>query len=247
MSPESPVRRPFGQVPAAPEEPPRDELRLSADAPVVLHLDPPSFAAEQYRTLAVQIEERVGPASGGQGYALAVTSAEEKAGKTLTALNIALALARGGERRVLLVEADLWRPGLRGYFEGEWPAERGLLQVLSGTLTVPQATVRIPSAGLDLLASGSTGRVGDVLSSRRLVELFADLRRRYELIVIDTPPLPLLAGARAIAGRADGVVFIVRADQSRRSGIEHALAALGRQKLIGIVFNAMRVHRRGYY
>ena len=57
-----------------------DELRLRVDAPVVLHLDPPSFAAEQYRTLAVQIEERVGLGSGGLGRTVAVTSAEEEAG-----------------------------------------------------------------------------------------------------------------------------------------------------------------------
>lgn len=234
-------------VPALAHPTAGDELRLRVDAPVVLHLDPPSFAAEQYRTLAVQIEERVGLGSGGPGRTVAVTSAEEKAGKTLTALNLALALARGGERRALLVEADLWRPGLQGYFEGAWPVERGLSQVLDGSLSVAQTVTPIAGAGLDLLASGSSGRVGDVLSARKLEELFGELGRRYEVVVVDTPPLPLLAGARAIAGRVDGVVFVIRAGQSRRASIEQALAALGQAKVLGIVFNAMRVQLRGYY
>ena len=66
--------------------PARTAARLREDAPVFLHLDPPSFAAEQYRTLAVQVEERLSPI-GTRGYILTVTSPEEAAGKTLTSLN----------------------------------------------------------------------------------------------------------------------------------------------------------------
>ena len=244
MSGEAPLRA--APPPSGERVRSRTGVRLKLDAPAVLHLDPPSFAAEQYRSLAVQLEGRIA-LSGLSSFVLAVTSAEEKAGKTLTALNSALTLARGGERRVLLVEADLWRPGLRGYFEGDWPGQRGMMQVLDGTLTLSQATMRIEEAGLDLLSAGASGRVGDVLSGRRFAEFLREVRERYDVIVIDTPPLPLLAAARAIAARADGVVFVVRASQSRRAGIEHALNALGPDKVIGIVFNAARIRGGSYY
>jgi polysaccharide biosynthesis transport protein len=223
------------------------EVRLREDAPVVLHSDPPSLGAEQYRALAVQIEDRIAASLSAAGYLLAITSAEERAGKTLSALNLALTLARGGERRVLLVEADIWREGLRQYFRTAWSRERGLVQVLEGTLAVPQAVVRIAGAGLDLLPSGTTAKIGNVMSGRHLTDLFAELRRSYEIVVLDTPPLPLLASARAVAGRADGAVVVVRAGQSRRSGVEHAIDALGSLKIVGLVLNGARVRYQDYY
>jgi Mrp family chromosome partitioning ATPase len=223
------------------------EVRLREDAPVVLHSDPPSMAAEQYRALAVQIEDRIAAARTEAGYLLAITSAEERAGKTLSALNVALTLARGGERRVLLVEADIWREGLRPYFRTSWPRERGLVQVLDGTVKLPQAVVRIGGTGLDLLPSGSVAKIGNVMTGGHLTELFRELRSSYEIVVLDTPPLPLLASARAVAGRADGAVIVVRAGQSRRSGVEHAVDALGAIKIVGLLLNGARVRYQDYY
>ena len=115
-------------VPLRTERPPRiprelapsRRVQLRDDAPVVNHMDPPSFPAEQYRGLAVQVEERINPL-GTRGYTLTVTSPEEAAGKTLTSLNLALTLTRGEERRVLLLEGDLWRPQLHTYFLPERP------------------------------------------------------------------------------------------------------------------------------
>ena len=224
-----------------------EKLKVKADAPLFTHLDPPSFAAEQYRALAVQVEERIAARAVGSGYLLAVTSAEEKAGKTLTALNLALALARGGEHRVLLVEADLWRAGLLPYFASTWPRGRGLAQVLDHDISLTQAIVSIDGLALDVLPSGATTRLGDVLSGRRLTDLFDELRRLYEIVVLDTPPFPLLASSRAIAGRADGVVLVVRSGQSRRSGLESIVRALGAQKIVGLLLNGARVRFKSYY
>jgi Mrp family chromosome partitioning ATPase len=222
-------------------------LHFKPDAPLFTHLDPPSFAAEQYRALAVQIEERIAARSAGSGYLLAVTSAEERAGKTLTALNLSLALARGGEHRVLLVEADLWRAGLQPYFTASWPRGRGLAQVLDREIGLSQAIVPVADMGLDVLPSGATTRLGDVLSGRRLTDLFDELRRSHEVVVLDTPPFPLLASSRSIAGRADGVVLVVRSGQSRRSGLESIVRALGPQKIVGLLLNGARVRFKSYY
>ena len=74
---------------------PSRRVQLRDDVPVIDYMAPPSFAAEQYRSLAVQVEERINPLAT-WGYALTVTSPEEGAGKTLTSLNLALTLTRGG-------------------------------------------------------------------------------------------------------------------------------------------------------
>lgn len=235
------------QPPAPPREGrPAGRVRLRSDAPVVAQATP-SYAAEQYRNLAVQVEERINPI-GTWGYALTVASSEPGAGKTVTSLNLALTLTRGGDRRVLLVEGDLWRPRLASYLEpsGEGEGCDGLLQVLERRVPLAQATVEVAGTSLSVLAAGARGIAGDVISGRRMSEALAEMRGAYEIVVIDSPPMALLASARSLAARSDGVVLVVRAKQSRKKAIESALAALGPEKLVGLVLNGARVPRRGY-
>src|SRR4051794_7998373 len=131
-------------------------VELRDDAPVINYLDPPSYAAEQYRGLAVQVEERIHPQGpqgpqGSWGYALTVTSPEEGAGKTLTSLNLAMTLTRGEERRVLLLEGDLWRPQLHTYFVPERTDRPGLQQVLEREIALGDAVVSLEGSSLDVL------------------------------------------------------------------------------------------------
>lgn len=224
---------------------PQGSVRLRDDMPVVGPDAPPSFAAEQYRSLAVQVEERINPI-GTWGYALTVTSPEEGAGKTLTSLNLALTLTRGQERRVLLIEGDLWRPQLHAYFDPEWTDRPGLLQVLEKRIPFADAIVGVEDTGLELLMAGAAGVAGDVMSGRRMSEVLTEARSSYEIVVIDSPPLGLLAAARSLATRCDGVVLVVRAGQSKRKAIEKSLATLGQEKTVGVVLNGMRVSSRGY-
>jgi capsular exopolysaccharide synthesis family protein len=222
----------------------RAPVHLKRDSPLFLHLDPPSFAAEQYRTLAVHIEERLNPI-GTWGYALAVTSPEESAGKTLTSLNLALTLTRGEERRVLLIEADLWRPQLHTYLEGEPEEIPGLRQVLEREVSLHDVAVPVAGTSLHLLLSGSHEVAGDLISGRRMSEVLTEARSAYEMVVIDSPPMAFLASARSIAARADGVVVVVRAGQTPRRAVEKTLSTLGPEKTIGLVLNGVR-SKRGY-
>jgi len=224
---------------------PSHRVQLSDDAPVVSYMDKPTFVAEQYRSLAVQIEERITPI-GTRGYALTVTSPEEGAGKTLTSLNLALTLTRGEERRVLLLEGDLWRPQLHTYFVPERPDRPGLQQVLERRTTVADAVVTLEGSSLDVLLAGASEVAGDLMSGRRMSEVLNEVRAAYEIVVIDSPPMTLLASARSLAARSDGVVLVVRAGQSKRHDIEKTLAALGPEKLVGAVLNFAPVSARGY-
>lgn len=226
---------------------PRRAVRLRKDAPVFLHLDPPSFAAEQYRTLAVQVEERLNPI-GTWGYLLTVTSPEEAAGKTLTSLNLALTLTRGEERRVLLIEADLWRPQLHTYLDGEPPLNtgRGLRHVLEREASLADVTLPVADTSLHLLLASSSDVAGDLISGRRMSEVLTEARSAYEIVVIDSPPMAYLASARALAARSDGAVVVVRAGRTPRRAIEKTLAVLGPEKTIGLVLNGVRMSKRSY-
>ncbi len=223
-------------------------IRPKQDAPLILHVDPPSFVAEQFRSLAVHVEERINPI-GTWGYVLTVTSPEEGAGKTLTSLNLALTLTRGEERRVLLLEGDLWRPQLHTYFEGvdgDPQGLPGLQQVLDRVLALPEAVMPVEDSSLEVLFAGATHMAGDKMSGRRMSEVLAEVRAAYEIVVIDSPPMGLLASARSLAARSDGAVLVVRANQTRKRSVEKALAALGPEKVVGVVLNGVRISNRGY-
>ena len=89
-----------------------------------------SQAAEQFRTLAVQLEHQLRPV--GSGYVLGITSPEPGSGKTLTSLNLVLTMAPPGTaKRILLIECDLWNPSLQDYLDVE-PGRPGLFQLLRG-------------------------------------------------------------------------------------------------------------------
>lgn len=224
---------------------PSRRVRLRDDAPVIPYMSPPTFAAEQYRGLAVQVEERINPL-GTWGYALTVSSPEEGAGKTLTSLNLALTLTRGEERRVLLLEGDLWRPRLHTYFDPERTDRTGLQQVLEKRASFSDAVLTVEGSSLDLLLAGTAGVAGDLMSGRRMSDVLTEARASYDMVVIDSPPMALLASARSLAARSDGVVLVVRAGQTKKKDIEKTLAALGPEKLIGAVLNGARISQRGY-
>jgi len=224
---------------------PQRSIRPKLDAPLILHADPPSFVAEQFRSLAVHVEERINPI-GTWGYVLTVTSPEEAEGKTLTSLNLALTLTRGEERRVLLLEGDLWRPQLPTYFDGVEEGLPGLQQVLDRAASLPEAVIPVEGTSLDVLFAGTTHVTGDKMSGRRMSEVLAEARAAYEIVVIDSPPMELLASARSLATRSDGVLLVVRANQTRKRSVERTLATLGPEKLVGVVLNGVRLSNKGY-
>ncbi len=220
--------------------------RLRPDMPVIYsELPAPSFAAEQLRTLAFQVDEAVQAAAADGGYALAVTSPDPGAGKTLTSLNLALTLAQEGERRVLLVETDLWKPSLSRYLELE-SQEPGLCQLIEEGGALRDATVPIWGAGLDLLPAGAQGRVGNLLAHRRMSELIAEMRSNYEVVVLDSPPF-VLASGRALASAADGTLLVVRAGRTKKKAIEEVLSTLGPAKVVGMALNGTRGRNGGGY
>ena len=197
-------------------------------------LSPESRASEDYRQIAVDIEENfVGRSK--EPRILAITSPEPVSGKTLTSLNLALLLARRGERRVLLVEGDLWRPSMRRYLQVE-DGLKGFSDILKNGSSVGDVVGSIWGAGLDFVLSGDAGEVSDLMTPEGLLQAGAELRSAYELIVVDCPPI-LVSGGRSLANWADKAVLVVRAGKTRRKSIEAALEFLGPDKTLGLVLN----------
>ncbi|MBV9303124.1 MAG: polysaccharide biosynthesis tyrosine autokinase [Acidobacteriaceae bacterium] len=207
------------------------------------------LVAESFRSIATSILF-----SGGDGttpHVIVVASAEPEDGKTTVVANVGAALARSG-RRVLLVEGDLRRNRLDRVFK--LPNDVGLSTLLRDESLAERnikAAIRETSEpGLFVLTSGPCrSDTPELLHSQALRDLIERLRRTYDVILIDTPPLLEIPDARLVSRIADGVLFIARA---RRTTVESAASATQRlafdkAPVLGLVLNDWNPKQSRYY
>ena len=213
---------------------------------LVSFTSPGSFAAEQYQGLRLTIE-RLSRTRGAQ--VIAVTSPAAGEGKTVTATNLAGALARGAEARVLLVDADLRRPAIAktlGLLDGH---VNGLADVISEPATSLDSAVRkLDPYTLWVLTAGTARPlVHQVLRSPRLEQLLREARQKFDFVVIDTPPLLPVFDSALLSRIVDGLLVVVAANQTPRKLLGEALNLVDPAKVMGIVFNRDDRPLFGYY
>lgn len=195
---------------------------------------PGSPIAERYRRLRLKLDQ---PAPDGSPRQVIVfTSAVPAEGKTTTAVNVALALAEDRDRRTLLIDADLRRPAVTRYLTPE--PTLGFSEVLTGEAPLEHALIEIKSARLTVLPAGAPSQNPlELLQSDYLASVFAELRRRFDRIVVDTPPTVPFTDAAVLNAVADGAVLVVRAGTTTRPLIARARASLAQSTLLGVVLN----------
>jgi capsular exopolysaccharide synthesis family protein len=208
--------------------------RFSDDPHLVLVNGPESPVAERYRRLRLKLD-RPGP-DGTPRQIILVTSAVPEEGKTTTSINLALAFAEGRNRRTLLIDADLRRPSVTRYILP--PPTLGLSEVLSGEVSLEHVLIEIKSARLTVLPAGAPStNPQELLQSVHLVSVFAELRRRFDRIVLDTPPTVPFTDAAMLEAVSDGVLLVVRARRTTGTLIDRARASLAHSRLLGVVLN----------
>ncbi|HEY0099296.1 MAG TPA: CpsD/CapB family tyrosine-protein kinase [Pyrinomonadaceae bacterium] len=195
--------------------------------------DPRSPHAEQYRALRTRIlhagERR-------RVQAIVVSSAGVMEGKTVTALNLAWLLAQTDGVRALLIDGDLRNPCAADYLGIDAPA--GLSEVLAGEATLADTIIRLEPAGLHLLPGGTVrDNVAEILSGPKFSTLLGELRRMFDYIIIDAPPLGIFTDATVLIGRADGALMVVRSGKTRYAALDRVLEPLPRERLLGIILN----------
>jgi succinoglycan biosynthesis transport protein ExoP len=177
-----------------------------------------------------------------------VTSAQPLEGKTTTAANIAMALAYGGSR-VLLVDADMRRPGLHRPLR--LTNERGLSQVLTGQARVRDVIQRTVDPNLLAITAGRTPpNPSELLSSERMKTLLTNLAHGpFNWIVIDTPPVLAVTDAVILAPMVTGVTFVIGAEMTRRRLAERAIETVmqSRPRYAAVVLNKVNFAKNKYY
>src|ERR1041384_3927765 len=185
------------------------------DPHLVTLTSPGSFAAEQYQGLRLTIERL---RRGRTLQIIAVTSPAAGEGKTLTAINLAGALARGSDdARVLLIDADLRRPAVARQLAID-ATSKGLTEVVENPqATLDRVTHRLQPFNLSIVPAGArNGAVHQILRSSRLDAVLAEARQRYDFVVLDTPPLLPVFDSALLANAVDGVLMVVAANQTPR-------------------------------
>lgn len=196
--------------------------------------DPDSPITEAYRSLrtAIQFAAIDDPIR-----MVLVTSSVPQEGKSTTSANLAIVMANSGVR-TLLIDCDLRRPIAHANFG--MPKEPGLVNALVGEVPIDDAIRQSGIHNLDVLPSGSIPpNPSELLGSRRMSELLSSLRERYDLVLLDSPPVGVVTDGVILSTKVDATIAVVRAHRTRMEFLERTNDEINRVggPLLGVVLN----------
>jgi capsular exopolysaccharide synthesis family protein len=151
-------------------------------------------------------------------------------------------------KRVLLVECDLRRRTFRNYFD--LPERDGLLSVLSGAKSFEDIVYHDANSGLHILpGEESSVNAADIFASHRFTDFITEMRKEFDFIFIDTPPVLAVPDARVIAQNSDAVIFCVRWNKTAREAVVEGLRFFAQIhiKVAGLVLSQVNVSKMARY
>jgi protein-tyrosine kinase len=209
---------------------------------LVIATPPNRLLVEEFRQLAATLHQTQATTN---LRVIMVTSAEPSEGKSTTALNLALTLSESYKRKVLLVDADLRRPSLHEITRV--PNATGLGETLKAT-----GEHKLPLFQLsDTLMLAPAGRPDSnpmgALTSPRMRVMLTEASLRFDWVIIDAPPIGVIADASLLAPLSDGVLLVVRSRRTYYAAAQKAVEAIGRERVLGVVLNDVDVKTSGAY
>lgn len=202
--------------------------------------DPESTAGEEYRRLRAKVLRAT---AANYLNTIMVTSSQAGEGKTMTAINLAVAIAREMDHTVLLVDADLRKSSIPAYL-GIHP-KAGLADYLESRAELSDVLIKTGIGKLALLPAGNPPKnPSELISSERMRILIRELKFRYRdrYIIIDSSPLLMTADALSLCEYTDGIIFVVAADRTSMKTASQAASLLKGHNVLGTVFNDVPKH-----
>lgn len=198
---------------------------------------------EVYRTLRTNLEF-----TGIENRIIAITSCGPNEGKSTVAYNLVRTLASSG-KTTLLIDADMRKSVLsnRHHIEG---IEKGLSHFLSGQADMTEVVYMTNKKNFFMLPCGVFPvNPTELLGNKRFARLLEGLKKTFDYIIIDTPPLGSVIDAAVVAKRCDGSILTLEADHTPKAiakGVKEQLQAAN-PNIVGVVLNKVDVHKGGYY
>lgn len=215
------------------------------DPNLVTYYAPQSIESELFKLLRTNL---LFPSEGPAPRTILVTSAVAGDGKSFVSANLGISIAQGVEEYVLLLDCDIRKPSIHSMF-GYQQAD-GLSEYLARGTDLSSFILKTPVPKLSLLAGGNPpGNPAELLTSNKMKQLIKEVSGRYDdrYIIIDSPPLSVASETAAIAKLVDGVVLVVKGGKTPRHAATELIDQIGREKIVGIVFNFSDQLVKKYY
>jgi len=220
-------------------------LPRPADGPTLIsrgeanHLASEAYRALRTRLLRQQVTSGI--------RSVVIASALPGEGKTLTAMNTALCCAQLHDYPVLLIDGDLRTRGLSKLLAA--PAGPGLAEILSGRAQYSDAILATDQQNLHVLPAGTpVGSPPELFAGSRWKDFIGWCAETFKFVLVDAPPILGLSDFDLMAGGCDGVLVVVRANQTKRVLLRKAAGQVDPKKFLGAVYNAAQTDvNRHYY
>lgn len=223
-----------------------DALPSARDRSIFVHARPRSSVAECLRSVRTNIMFRTQQHAGHLPFrTFLVTSAAPREGKSFMSSNLSTIVAMTGSR-VLLIDADLRRPNIHRLFDV--PNDAGLSDVLTGNLTLKQVIRPTHVPGLDIVVAGPIPpNPAELLGNDRMKNIKSQICG-YDVVLIDTPPVTIVADPLVLTPLADGLLLVVESNRTSKSLVTQAVSRLEEMstRILGAVVNKLDVQRTGY-
>jgi polysaccharide biosynthesis transport protein len=181
------------------------------------------------------------------GQCILITSTIPGEGKSFVTTNLALTFAAHGER-VVVVDCDLRKPNIHKSFRLE--NLKGIIDVIAGAATIDDVTVKQVHPNLDVIPSGGRAKnPTQILNSKKFEIMVSDLRKRYDRVFFDTPPLAAVSDALIVLPLVDGSIFAIFFNKVRRKAAQFAAKKLleANVPVYGAILNGLNLTVSGYY
>lgn len=208
---------------------------IALDDRLVSYFDPSSMVAEQFKRLRTYV---IKPGVENSPKTILVTSTMEGEGKSMIAINLAITIAVDLNSNALIVDCDLRNPSLSRWFG--FREQKGLSNYLLGEAQLPELLIKTSVDKLTILPGGTIqGNPVELIGSKRMKSLVADLKMRYDdrYIILDSSPLLATTEPRVLSDMADGILFVIKSADTPRESIQQALKLIDKKKIIGVVLN----------
>lgn len=209
----------------------------------IVEKKPKSVAAEAYRSLRTNIQYS---SFDNKYQTLVVTSANPGEGKTTVAGNLALALAQG-ESKVLLVDCDMRRPSIHKTFKIS--NTYGISDLLVGNKKLESVANKY-NDNLSIVPAGKIPpNPAEMLASKVMTAFLEEMKNYFDYIVLDTPPLQAVTDAQVLSTKVDGSLIVVRAGVTKKDAVHNAVSIIKKVKgnIIGTVLNVAETKNDKYY
>ncbi|MBM7833056.1 CpsD/CapB family tyrosine-protein kinase [Clostridium sardiniense] len=209
----------------------------------IVEKKPKSIPAESYRVLRTNIQYS---SIDKKIKRMLVTSSEPGEGKSTTTGNLALTFSQD-EKRVLLIDCDLRKPSIHKKFRVS--NNIGLSDVILDNGKLDKALIK-RNDYLDILPAGKVPpNPSELLGSKALENLLDELGKKYDVIILDTPPVHAVTDAQILSTKVDGVILVVRAERTKKESVISAKAALDKvnANILGTVLNGGESSKGKYY